>query len=166
MKLMIDLETLGTRPNSVILSIGAVAFDEDKIHDEFYVNVDLETSLPLGFEIDPSTVYWWLKQDKTAGELLDKNKFSIRWSINQLSEFIDKHDPNEIWANSPSFDLVMLKNAYGKVGRHVDWNFWVERDFRTFMAMARPDRIYPKVAHNALEEAKAQAETLIRHWSK
>ena len=60
--LMIDLETLGTKPNSAILSIGAVYFDKDGLGEEFYANVDLQDSIDSGFDIDASTVYWWLSQ--------------------------------------------------------------------------------------------------------
>lgn len=38
---MLDLETFGTQPGSVIRSIGAVVFDpfSDKLGKEFYVNM-------------------------------------------------------------------------------------------------------------------------------
>ncbi len=43
---MVDLETLGTDPKSVILSIGAVTFDPENAKEDFsntfYVNVDPE----------------------------------------------------------------------------------------------------------------------------
>ena len=165
MKLMIDLETLGTKPNSVILSIGAVAFDENGIHDEFYVNVDLENSIALGFGIDPSTVYWWLKQDSVAGSVLGERLETVEDSINQLFCFIENIHADEVWANSPSFDLVMLKNAYEKAGDKTNWNFWQERDFRTFLSLTGASRVCPSIAHNALEDAKAQAQTLINYWN-
>lgn len=57
MNIMVDLETLGTKPNSAILSIGAVAFDDQGLHDEFYCNVDLISSIACGYEIDADTVY-------------------------------------------------------------------------------------------------------------
>lgn len=166
MKIMLDLETLGTKPNSVILSIGAVAFSENGIHEEFYVNIDLESSIKFGFSIDSSTVYWWLKQSSEAGEVLDKNKLSVRGAINKIIEFIDDVEPSEIWANSPSFDCIMLKNYYEKTSNDVNWDFWQERDFRTFMSITNADRVKPTVAHNALEDAKAQAQTLINYWKK
>lgn len=43
--MMIDIETLGTRPGSVILSVGAVMFDRHGVgHGEtFYMNVERES---------------------------------------------------------------------------------------------------------------------------
>ena len=166
MKIMIDLETLGTKPNSVILSIGAVAFDENGFYDEFYVNVDLQSSIHYGFDIDASTVYWWLKQDKKAGEVLGEDKEIFGTALGKFINFIKLHESDEIWANSPSFDLVMIKNCFSKLGIDDQWGFWLERDFRTFLSLTNADRVYPAIAHNALEDAKAQAQTLINYWNK
>ena len=163
MKLMIDLETLGTKPNSAILSIGAVAFDNSGIHDEFYVNVDLATSIQNGFDVDPSTMYWWLSQDKNAGSVLSKDKKPVMVALSMLESFLEKYKGCEVWANSPSFDLVTLKNHHEKLNFVTNWDFWNERDFRTFLTLTNAERVKPSVAHNALEDAKAQAQTLINY---
>ncbi|MBK0004878.1 3'-5' exonuclease, partial [Erwinia sp. S38] len=43
--LMIDLETMGNKPNAAIVSIGAVFFEPDsgEIGNTFYSNVQLES---------------------------------------------------------------------------------------------------------------------------
>jgi hypothetical protein len=60
---MIDIETLGLEPGSVILSIGAVAFGMDRKPDmpmkEFYV--ELDTKQPQRV-VDLDTVKWWMDQ--------------------------------------------------------------------------------------------------------
>ena len=38
-QIMLDLETLGTKPDSVIVSIGAVKFSPTEIYDSFYEHV-------------------------------------------------------------------------------------------------------------------------------
>lgn len=162
--IMIDLETLGTKPNSAILSIGAVYFDKDGLGEEFYINVDLETSMENGFDIDASTVYWWLGQSQEAGKALSQYKTSVQVAINRIHYFI--HPECKVWANSPSFDLVMLKNHFDKFSYETPWKFWNEMDFRTFVAATSAERVKPTVAHNALEDAKAQAQTIINYWNK
>lgn len=168
MKLMIDLETLGTKPNSAILSIGAVAFDNNGIHDEFYVNVNIVSSTLHKFDMDPDTLYWWLEQDSKAGQVLSKDKKTAEVALSMLNDFIvnDVGFPSEVWANSPSFDLVMLKNYQSKLGFTELWPFWVERDFRTFLSLTGAERIKPIVSHDALEDARAQAQTIINYYSK
>ena len=63
---MIDLETMGTKSDSIITQIGLVLFDRDKIVSEFKVNVDINDSLRLGLSVEGDTLYWWLKQSDEA----------------------------------------------------------------------------------------------------
>ena len=60
---VLDLETLSTRSNAAIVSIGAVAIENLEVVDEFYVNVDPSTCKEAGLHIDPLTVEWWAEQD-------------------------------------------------------------------------------------------------------
>lgn len=166
MNIMIDLETLGTKPNSVTLSVGAVVFDKEGIHDKYYANIDLGDSLKKGYDVDASTVYWWLKQSAEAGCILSSNLKPVRTVLIDLQFFFKKHTPKEVWANSPSFDLVMLKNAFNKENLDVLWNFWDERDYRTFLNLTKQERIHPTVVHNALEDAIAQATTVMNYLNK
>lgn len=74
---MIDLETMGTAPGSVILTIGAVRFspgDDDLIgadwrhiretepHRCFYRRVDRASCTAIGMTEDADTAAWWKKQ--------------------------------------------------------------------------------------------------------
>jgi len=72
MHIMIDLETMGTRPDAPIIAIGAVSFDVDTdwVWRTFYVNIDLQSAVSAGAKIDPSTVMWWMKQSDEARRLL------------------------------------------------------------------------------------------------
>lgn len=165
--LMIDLETLGKKPNSAVLSIGAVFFDENGLGKEFYRNIDLASSMEAGFDIDPDTIYWWLSQSAEAGKILNQAKVTYLFALQHLIHFINLNCNTKevnVWANSPSFDLVILKNQYGI--RQVPWKFYNERDFRTAVDIYGCERVKPTVAHNALEDAKAQAMTLINYWNK
>lgn len=171
--LMIDIESLSTKPNGVILSIGAVFFDETGLGADFYQNIDLESSMEAGFEIDAGTVYFWLKQSSEAGAVLDNKKLHYVDAIYSFMEFLCENCDTEtvkVWGNSPSFDLVMLKNYVNKadIFEHTEselWKFYNERDFRTAVDIYKCKRVKPNVAHNALEDAKAQAQTLINYWS-
>ncbi len=70
---MIDLETLGTRPGSVILSIGAVEFDRDLgLGREFYVELNQASSITAGLTTDDATVDWWLDQEDAARDLIKR----------------------------------------------------------------------------------------------
>ena len=97
-RIMVDLETLGTAPGSVILSIGAVRFDVEKgLLDEFYVNIDVESSQRLGLTIDGDTVMWWLKQSDAARAKC-RTPFNIpaRVQGRRCERNIACMDPNEL----------------------------------------------------------------------
>lgn len=64
---MVDLETLGTKPGSVILSIGAVTFDLDGSGRDgrtFYQRVNIQSCLDAGMTVDGDTVEWWFHPDR------------------------------------------------------------------------------------------------------
>ena len=67
---MVDLETMGTGPNSRILSLGAVMFDYRGIEKEFYHKITKKSCDKLGLEEDESTKQWWAKQSAEAREVL------------------------------------------------------------------------------------------------
>ena len=55
---MIDIETLGTMPNSVILSVGAVKFDPFKSDEPFdgrHWKIDVDAQTSKGRFVDDST---------------------------------------------------------------------------------------------------------------
>ena len=69
---MIDLETLGVNPDSVVMTLGAIKFNpfsNDEPHTPLYMRCDIEEqSEALGRTIDNSTMEWWGKQPKEIQE--------------------------------------------------------------------------------------------------
>ena len=69
---MIDLETLSTRPNAIILTIGAVRFDRNGPQkpleelDTFYRRIQMQTCIEVGLHHCKETTKWWLSQDTEA----------------------------------------------------------------------------------------------------
>jgi len=161
---MIDLETMGTRPTAPIVSIGAVAFDATGIHDKFYANVDLTSAVAAGGIIDPSTVMWWMSQsDESRAALLVKDdQYSVVGALSALSAWGDWGKVAGVWGNGATFDNVILRETYYRAAVPCPWPFWNDRCYRTIKT------IYPNVElvrsgthHNALDDARTQAEHLI-----
>lgn len=159
---MIDIETMGVENNAAIISIGAVEFDVTGLGNEFYRTVHLESSCKNGGVISPSTVLWWMDQDEKAKkQLAQESNISIEMALNDLNFFLAKKD-QLIWANSPSFDCVILKSAYENAGAPVPWFYNQERDFRTFKSLYPGIQITDEeTAHNALCDARWQARYAI-----
>src|SRR5574343_1028461 len=91
--IMFDIETLGTKSNSVILSIAAIEFDinTSKTNKEFYKIIDLEDSLSYkDFKIDASTLIWWINQTKKAKKVFEnKNADTVFSTLDELCKFIE-----------------------------------------------------------------------------
>lgn len=173
--LMVDLESLDTKPTSAITSIGAVFFDENGIGRTFYRRVNPQSCVDLGLTISLDTIFWWMEQNEDArAELIKayKEGLSIQQALTKLSNFIREEfyfnkstDINSlrIWGNGATFDNVILKNAYEACYMRTPWGFRGDMCYRTIK------NLYPDVpfkrsgtAHNALDDAISQAKHLIK----
>jgi hypothetical protein len=165
---MIDLETLGTQPGSIILSIGAVLFDptlppESCTGEEFYCVVNQESSLDHAMTLSQDTLDWWMKQSPEARQVLnDSNNLeksdSLPDALRMLASFIP--DGAKVWSNGANFDQPILDVAYNRCDIALPWKFWNSRCYRTILALYPHEKAIrpPTVcAHNALEDAKWQA---------
>lgn len=110
---MLDLETLGTRPGSVILSIGAVEFDlRVGLGREFYVEISQYSSRHIGFTVDQDTVDWWEEQSAEARGLLARTSSGGLLPHVALQQFNAWLSPDPlVWGNGAAFDNALLREA-------------------------------------------------------
>lgn len=164
MHVMIDLETMGTRPNAPIIAIGAVAFDATSILREFYVNVYLGSSVTQGKAvISPETVMWWMKQsDEARAAFNTDNAYSLEGALSELKVWLDWGKVDGVWGNGATFDNVILREAFNNVGVLCPWPFWKDKCYRTVKG-AYPDVTITRdgTHHNALDDAIYQAQHLV-----
>lgn len=165
--IMFDLETLGTKPGCIVLSIGAVLFDQKGIHDEFEVHIDPVDAQRYGLTIDPSTVMWWFEQsDEARQAITTPQKTPLDEALTRLDKAFDWKNVTNVWCNGASFDFPILNHVYAVLGRNRGpWAFWNEMDMRTIKNLVPKDKFKklktePTIAHSALADARAQAETL------
>lgn len=160
---MLDLETLGTQPGSVVLSIGAVAFDPDEgLGSSFYTVISVEDSLRLGLTIDASTLRWWSRQSRTTyvEALNAPEEASLLGALAAFNTWLEFNTRGNVWlwGNGADFDLPLLLACYRKTGIKPPWEFYNSRCYRTLKAL-RPDvRLDRSNNHNALDDARNQAE--------
>lgn len=169
-RIMVDIETLGQTPGSVILAIGAVRFDDVQILDEFYVNVNPESCVAAGLHMDVSTVMWWLQQSDEARKSLVAGEAKVlqeallafgSWAIRAGTPEMEQ--VQEMWGNGSDFDNVLLTHAFASAGLPLPWPFWANRCYRTLKSLRKDIPFQkPAIAHNALEDARAQALHLVK----
>src|ERR1700744_6587577 len=117
MNVMLDLETLGTDPGCVILSIGAVRFDGGGVYSKFYQTIDPKSAQLIGLSIDANTVIWWLQQEEAARQALSGSPgVNISSALLDFSQFFGHHSNCKIWGNGASFDNAILSAAYKAAG--------------------------------------------------
>lgn len=167
---MLDLETLSTTHDAAIVSVGAVLFDPvaNQLGEEFYQVVKLTNDAKDGI-IEASTVYWWLTQsDDARAVFASKSTKSLKDVLLSFSQFVQTHScPDvQVWGNGSTFDNVILSSAYRRHELKQPWCFRNDRDVRTLLELGRSLRQFDAkqalshtgVAHNALDDAKYQAQ--------
>ena len=177
--LMIALETMGTKPNAPIVSIGAVFFEpaNGELGPEFYRVVSLKSSVGNGAIPDPETIMWWMQQSEEArSAICDKDAITISAALIKLNAFIrDNADSSkvQVWGNGAAFDNVILRTHYDREFIPCAWHFANDRDVRTIVEMGRQIGINPRRdipfegdMHNALADAKHQAKYVSAIWQR
>lgn len=167
--IMLDLETLGTAPGSVIAAIGAVAFDPvaGELGRTFYRVIDPASAQRAGLTLDAGTVKWWLKQSDAARLALAEAGDPLDQVLHEFSWWFRDVDGRFLWGHGANFDEPMLAAAYRATPWRMPWGYSASRCTRTIFDLAdvAPDRA-EGVHHNALSDALAQAHAVIAAYAK
>jgi exodeoxyribonuclease VIII len=181
---MIDLETLGTRPDAQIIQIGAVLFEPKsggRIHDGKGFRQAVKIQDGAG-SIDHDTLCFWLNQSNSnyMGNLLAKEALLLDDVLQRLifwprnvglfpeGEFNPDSEISNlwswvegIWAKPSNFDLPILQSAFALFGMEPPWDHRATRCARTLFALVGGD---PEIdwtgliRHDALDDAIGQAQ--------
>ena len=168
---MVDLETLGTAPGSVILSIGAVAFGNGGITSRFHIHIQPSSCEQSGLVTDVSTMMWWLEQSDEARRALiigQKEAVSLQGALAAFNGWLVGLEVDvslrRIWGNGASFDCALLAEAHRRADMRLPWRYSDERCYRTVKAL-NPDvaeEAREGTHHDALADATHQAKHLMK----
>lgn len=163
---MIDMETLDTSPNCVILTIGVVRFDPygDGVSQKLELRPTIEDQTEqFNRVINDDTIRWWGEQSPDAIEeaMGDRGRISFRECMEQLYKF--SWNRRAVWSNGASFDVVVAETAFRQAlsdrPNPIPWPFYTVRDTRTLYEVAGvklKDGGYT-TTHKAVEDAERQA---------
>lgn len=154
---MLDLETLGTDPGCIILSVGAARFNPRKvgITDQFHVRLNVAQQVLHGAKPAQGTLDWWKKQSDDAKMVFLMRETPLPDALEMFNNFCGS--AIKIWGNGPSFDVGLLKDLYLRIGMRWPFDYWAERDFRTVKDMTTDLLIRHGTFHNAMDDAVTQA---------
>tara|TARA_R110000803_G_scaffold158426_1_gene222702 strand:+ start:698 stop:1216 length:519 start_codon:yes stop_codon:yes gene_type:complete len=169
-QVMIDLETLDTKPSSVVLSIGAVEFNPEtgEVFKEtgYEMFPDIQEQLDAGRTISASTLLWWMGQgDEARGAITKARRKSVKECLEHFRWWCQKGSRCKAWGNGSVFDITMMEDLMDHT--QIPWKFWDIRDTRTLWDIHPYDKNKKgETAHTALEDAIAQAERVCEVWPK
>lgn len=163
---MLDLETLSTRSDACIISIGVARFDDKHVIATDGWALDLKKATG---HIDPGTVAWWMEQSEPARQFSFMGRVDPHVAAQNFTDFCRGAD--ELWANDPDFDVTIIKNWWDSLRPKVGifpMKYNASRSYRTIMAEAKAcgvvvDKAWLNgfVAHNPVEDAATQARAVI-----
>lgn len=171
MDIMIDIESLDTSPDCVILTIGAVLFDPkgsgviEKLELRPTIEEQTET---YNRSINEDTLRWWSGQSPEALEeaMGDAGRIPFREAMDKLYKFCWNH--RAVWSNGASFDVVAMESAWRNLGMRIPWPYYTVRDTRTLYEIAGvslKDGGHV-TSHKAVEDAERQAIVVQKAYQK
>lgn len=128
--MMVDIETLGTSPESIILEISVILFDLENPLDwtPLTLKLDQGEQSIAGRTTERATLDWWAKiieetreanfKDSIAMEDLVYNRFQgvpAKFAHDNLKRYISRVD-GYIWCKGAAFDFPIIKSYFTSMG--------------------------------------------------
>lgn len=183
LNVMVDLETMSTQSNAVILSMGACAFDINtgEIGPRFYQKLNYaDVEQDPRFHVSKDTMEWWEKQSPQAREEAFSRPAGLPHYSQTLQLFkqfvIDVRELSptkklRMWANDPDFDIVILNTNMALFDIMPPWQFWESRSVRTMKdlwenCLGNKVEAVKRMGthHNALDDSIHQALVVSKVW--
>lgn len=171
MHAMIDFETLNTRPDSHVLTLGLCVFNP---FDYGWIGLDPDLQynklLEAGFawrfnqrqngrSISDDTMNWWEKQTAEAREAAfsDENAKPLKTVLKEFNVAYVENRCCALWSMGPSFDGAILEDMSRREEVSLMVKYNEHRDVRTASEFAELRFRNTRAAHNALSDAVSQA---------
>lgn len=166
---MVDTETYGLRPDSVILSLGACTvlppveteFSNETFYEEFSVSFQSVRAK------QQATMDWWATQSNCPCNGTTPLAEGLAKFIEWMSSLCNNRQAVPVvWCKGTDFDIPLLYNAFDQCGLKAPWKYNDVADLRTitrrlwpttYTNLQRPEWL---AQHNALHDAMWQAYVL------
>ena len=187
---MLDIETLGTEPDSIVTELGIYTFSKNDsyIPASLYGRIGITDQIYAGRTVSSDTLKWHFEKNSVNFlEYIDADKSNVDDALVALKVFVEaekKKIPGckiYIWANSPIFDIIILKDLYKSLGYPIEETIFNEdlfkyqtiMDYRTITKLINKEDlnlIKEEVEmeseegsyHNALYDAIHQSKVLMK----
>lgn len=161
---MLDIETLNTTHDAVIVQIAAVRFDKftGKISDTLNTLVKPFSQVSLGRTIGVRCVseFWSTQPPEVQGIVADAitKGVELEEALRKLSSFVGSAKGSVVWGNGVLFDNAIIRDAWKSCGLEGEpWGYRADMDMRTLMHLGRVFNVpnnpkFEGIKHNALDD--------------
>lgn len=185
--IMIDSESLGLEPKSVMTQFAFIAFDLDDPDtiikdDEYYLPIQPQIK-PLGRTVNGDTIIWWMQQSDKARATFKENRGNdydelvalVQSGIRKISQVIQEvteaGGEYVMIARGSDHDFPMIQSLLDDLGIETPWRYDLKIDLRTIMREAGVGKsdVTPApglVVHHALSDCRYQIACLVESWRK
>jgi DNA polymerase III epsilon subunit-like protein len=157
-----DLETGSLREDAAIYSIGAVAVRNGEIVDEFHIRINPNCYDNRHRKVDNTE--WWLDNNPTEFDQIQMTERPLSDALYAFTEWLDQYaDPSPRFWQKRMLDHLWLESAYHTCSIENPIRYSQVFELCTWFESKRYSPLGSKHnAHNALADARAQAEDWIR----
>lgn len=165
----LDIETMGVKPDTKVLSIAAVAFDPFEITSDFSQNPKLDLLVNIDEQenrtIDEETIWWWSQREQSVRDKIfgEKNRVSVADALDLLIKFC--WQKSTVWCQGPTLDITVLTHLFEEHNKGVPWKYNVVRDSRTLLSLVEIED-EPEATHDAIQDCYRQCRMTQRAIKK
>jgi hypothetical protein len=175
----LDIETLGLCSTAATVSIGAyhivsIKHNRDRLtadaSPEFYEVCNARNQISKGAFSDPSTIKWWSTQNNLVRSTLEQSMFydaedsEINFDVvTRFSNWCKDLPGAPVWiVQGADFDIPIINSFLRMYGSSLPGFFRHKICLRTMLMTNPVPDISNSLAHNALSDAKTQAQRFTR----
>ena len=136
---MLDIETLGIEPNSIVTELGIYTFSKNESYTSasLHGRVGITDQVRAGRTMSSNTLISHFEKNAVNFlEYIDADKSNIGDALSALKLFVEAEKRKMpgckiyIWANSPIFDIIILKDLYKSLGYPIEETIFNEDLFK------------------------------------
>lgn len=164
---MTDLETLGTTPQTPVVSLGAVFFDiqTKTLGPTFYMVMDIAEQIERGRKPTGDTLKWWFQQADAAKRVFSEAAKPVPVVLATFAQWYKANNSKGayVWGNGSTFDISILEDMFRDYKIPLPWGYNKAMDLRTYKRFVAGGEQVKKsgVNHNALDDAISQAQYVL-----
>lgn len=165
--MMVDWETLDSKPTAAVRSVGWAIFcyDTKQILSTGYIDgINVDAQFKRGRTISWATLCWWMAQGEEARKAMFTEGFKegFQGVVMALGAEFQGHECTEIWGNGTDFDTQITAGLLDLANLQPFWNFRKQRCYREFM-IGKAKIHKPEISHHAMHDAIAQAKNVLEY---